>query len=174
VHAMRRVSWGQVSRSLRQHHAFTTERCRRAVDGAASTPGYFDRVVCADGIEHVPDPESLLSTLHRVLKPGGRAIVRTPIRLTETPLDPDHVREWFPSEFRTLIEGGPFELLGHEKAIPVASAEIYQWRPLPFLRLPVPRLICNLASAYFGLNALTWLGLPARRFMVQIAVLEKR
>jgi 2-polyprenyl-3-methyl-5-hydroxy-6-metoxy-1,4-benzoquinol methylase len=229
--------WGQISRNLRQHHAFTAERYRRALAALDLLPGmrvldygcgdgallvwisrcigptgelhgydpnpearslartmlaangidvtihadpanlasaYFDRVVCADVIEHVHDPHAVLLNLYRALKPGGRAVVTTPIRLTETPLDPNHVHEWFPSEFRALLDGGPFELLRHEEAVPVSAADIYQWRPRAFLRLPVLRLLCNLASAYFGVNALTWLGLPSRRFMLQVGVLEKR
>ena len=66
----------------------------------ASLPaGHFDRVICTEVIEHASDPDALLRELTRVLKPGGRAVVSTPIRMTEHPEDVNHVREWFPSEF---------------------------------------------------------------------------
>ncbi len=66
----------------------------------ASLPaGHFDRVICTEVIEHASDPDALLRELARVLKPGGRAVVSTPIRMTEHPEDVNHVREWFPSEF---------------------------------------------------------------------------
>jgi len=59
----------------------------------------FDLVVCSDVIEHVEDPQTMLQEIHRVLKPGGRLIISTPIRFSELPIDPMHVQEWFCSEF---------------------------------------------------------------------------
>jgi len=44
------------------------------------TDGSFDSVVLADVIEHVPDVEGALAECRRVLRPGGRVIVVTPIR----------------------------------------------------------------------------------------------
>lgn len=64
----------------------------------------FDAVVCSDVIEHVRQPDLLLGELYRVLRPGGVVVVSTPVRLTEQPLDRMHVVEWFPSEFRTVIQ----------------------------------------------------------------------
>ncbi|MGH9332524.1 MAG: class I SAM-dependent methyltransferase [Vicinamibacteria bacterium] len=69
--------------------------------------GSFDRVICSEVIEHVADVEGLLRDIHRVLKPDGLAVLTTPIRLTEVPEEPSHVREWFPSEFAALFEAGP-------------------------------------------------------------------
>ena len=47
-------------------------------------------------IEHASSPDSLLREIGRVLKPGGRLVATTPIRLTEDPEDANHVREWSP------------------------------------------------------------------------------
>lgn len=66
--------------------------------------GAFDGVLSTDVIEHVQDPQRFLAEIDRVLRPGGVAVISTPIRLTERPLDPMHVTEWFPSEFQTLIK----------------------------------------------------------------------
>lgn len=38
----------------------------------------FDAITLSHVIEHVHDPESLLSECHRLLKPGGRVVVTTP------------------------------------------------------------------------------------------------
>jgi ubiquinone/menaquinone biosynthesis C-methylase UbiE len=62
-----------------------------------------DAVVSSDVIEHVQDPSRLLHEIHRVLKPGGVAVITTPVRLTEKPLDKMHVTEWFPCEFQAVI-----------------------------------------------------------------------
>jgi 2-polyprenyl-3-methyl-5-hydroxy-6-metoxy-1,4-benzoquinol methylase len=47
------------------------------------TDAYSGVVVCADVLEHVHEAESVLADLHRVLEPGGKAVVTTPVRLTE-------------------------------------------------------------------------------------------
>jgi SAM-dependent methyltransferase len=43
-----------------------------------SVPGGFDTVVCLNVVEHVEDDAGALRNLHRVLAPGGRAIVLVP------------------------------------------------------------------------------------------------
>lgn len=51
--------------------------------------GRFDAVVFNQVMEHLPDPASVLSELHRVLKPGGRMIYTGPLFYEEheTPYD---------------------------------------------------------------------------------------
>jgi SAM-dependent methyltransferase len=134
---------------------------------------HFDAVVCADVIEHVHDPEALLAQIARALRPGGRAVITTPVRLTERPEDVSHVREWFPDHFREWLSDGPLVLRTHETQIPAAATEVYFWRPRFLLRAPVFRLLCNLLSIYFDVNALSWLALRPKLFMLQLAVLEK-
>jgi len=63
----------------------------------------FDLVVSSDVIEHLTDVKKFLQEISRVLKPSGGVIISTPIRITELPLDREHVVEWFPSEFITVI-----------------------------------------------------------------------
>ena len=38
----------------------------------------FDKVICAEVLEHIPDYESVLAEIHRVLKPGGTFAVSVP------------------------------------------------------------------------------------------------
>jgi SAM-dependent methyltransferase len=45
--------------------------------------GYFDRVICAEVMEHVHDYEGALRELARVLRPGGRMAVTIPTAITE-------------------------------------------------------------------------------------------
>src|SRR5439155_1161197 len=85
---------------------------------ASLPPDYYDRVICTEVIEHTTTPGNLLLDFARVLKPGGRLVVTTPIRLTEVPEDPNHVHEWFPGEFARLFETGIWRVIAHEQDEP--------------------------------------------------------
>jgi 2-polyprenyl-6-hydroxyphenyl methylase/3-demethylubiquinone-9 3-methyltransferase len=50
---------------------------------AAQTPGSFDVVTCMEMLEHVPDPASIIHSIHSLLKPGGHGFFST---LNRTPL----------------------------------------------------------------------------------------
>lgn len=63
----------------------------------------FDVVVNCEVIEHLPEPERMLREMKRVLKPQGRVVITTPHRLTEVPQDPNHVKEYFPTELKDMI-----------------------------------------------------------------------
>lgn len=39
----------------------------------------FDKALCIDIIEHLADPMAFLQEIHRLLKPGGRALVTIPV-----------------------------------------------------------------------------------------------
>ena len=43
---------------------------------------YFDLIICNHLLEHVPQDDLAMKELHRVLKPGGIAILQVPIALT--------------------------------------------------------------------------------------------
>lgn len=140
----------------------------------ASIPdAHFDRVVCTEVIEHASAPGAMLLEIARVLKPGGRVVVTTPIRLTEDPQDVNHVREWFPDEFVRLFEPELWRVIAHEQVVPAAAVEVYFWRPLLFARVPVFRLLCNVLSICGGINALSWLRMRPRLFMMQVVIAEK-
>jgi 2-polyprenyl-3-methyl-5-hydroxy-6-metoxy-1,4-benzoquinol methylase len=87
---------------------------------------FFDVVICSDVIEHLQEPERLLKEIDRILKVGGKAIISTPIKFTEKPLDPMHVVEWFPSEFRKII-GKVFEEANFCVSHPLCWFELFSF-----------------------------------------------
>jgi SAM-dependent methyltransferase len=159
------------ARSALQSHGI---RATLESSTAGMADGSFDCVVCTEVIEHASQPAALLDDIARLLKPGGRLVVTTPIRLTESPHDPNHVQEWFTGEFGRLFDPAVWNVLAHDEVVPVAAPEVYFWRPPIFARVPVFRLLSNVLSIYAGVNAMTWLRMRPRLFMMQIVVAAKR
>ncbi len=63
---------------------------------------YFDVVISFQVIEHVKKDRLFLEEIHRVLKPGGKAIITTPnIKMTLT-RNPWHVREYTADQLEKL------------------------------------------------------------------------
>jgi ubiquinone/menaquinone biosynthesis C-methylase UbiE len=63
----------------------------------------FDYVVSSDVIEHLQEPHKMLAEIKRAFNEKGKAIITTPLRFTEEPLDKMHVQEFFESAFRRLL-----------------------------------------------------------------------
>ncbi len=67
----------------------------------------FDLVVSMETIEHLEEPETFLQELARTAGTEARVVVSTPNREYKAPwarkLNPYHVREWSPGEFRALV-----------------------------------------------------------------------
>jgi SAM-dependent methyltransferase len=62
----------------------------------------FDVIVSFQVIEHIDDDEGLLMEIHRVLKPGGKAILSTPNITLSLTRNPWHVREYTADQFSAL------------------------------------------------------------------------
>lgn len=65
----------------------------------------FDLLVCNHVLEHVPEDEKAISEIHRVLRPGGQALITVPVdeSATQTAEDVDVVDP----EERTRLYGAP-------------------------------------------------------------------
>jgi 2-polyprenyl-3-methyl-5-hydroxy-6-metoxy-1,4-benzoquinol methylase len=101
---------------------------------------HFDAVISSDVIEHVRESERLLKEIRRVLKPGGATVISTPIRLTERPIDPMHVMEWFPEEFQGII-GAVFPKAAFSYSHAVFWMELFQ-------RNKINRALVNLLALF--------------------------
>ena len=86
----------------------------------------FDGVICSDVIEHVQRPGELIDEIYRVLKPNGVAVLSTPIRITEAPLDVEHMAEWWPGEWRSMFKN--YDNVEFYESHPVAMMELLNVR----------------------------------------------
>lgn len=64
----------------------------------------YDFVVSFQVIEHIQDDDLFLREIHRVLKPGGTAMLTTPNRKLSLSRNPWHVREYLPEELQELAQ----------------------------------------------------------------------
>lgn len=68
----------------------------------------LDLAVSLQVIEHLTDESGYIEEIARVLRPDGTALMTTPNRLTispgsDTPINPFHLREYTPKEFRSEL-----------------------------------------------------------------------
>ena len=59
----------------------------------------FDKIICSEVLEHIPDYESVLLEIQRILKPGGLLCVSVPRRW------PERICWWLSEEYH-LVPGG--------------------------------------------------------------------
>ena len=66
----------------------------------------YDLVLANHFLEHVPDTLGTLGEIHRILKPGGRAVIQVPyFRSLDAVVDPTHVRFFASQSLDYVIEG---------------------------------------------------------------------
>lgn len=63
----------------------------------------FDFVITFQVIEHIEDDGLFIKEIHRVLKPGGKAIITTPNIKMSLTRNPWHIREYTAKELDTLL-----------------------------------------------------------------------
>lgn len=111
-------------------HYVTTDLDQRGVDtrqdltAMTLADNSFDLIYCSNVLEHIPEDRKAMGELHRVLKPGGLAILQVPIRGDVTYEDPtivspqartehfgqaDHVR-FYGHDIRLRLESAGFEV----------------------------------------------------------------
>lgn len=115
----------------------------------------YDFVVSFQVIEHIQNDELFLREIHRVLKPGGTALLTTPNRKMSLTRNPWHVREYLPQELKALAakmfsQVDMKGITGNDKVMQYyrenkKSVERYTrwdilkvqyWLPAPLLRIP--------------------------------------
>jgi SAM-dependent methyltransferase len=97
--------------------------------------GEFGVVVSIETFEHLPRPDDFLRELRRVLRPGGRAVISTPLNHSPgrlRPQNPYHMREYSAGEFVDLLKA----VFAHVDLCSQVSDFGYDplWAPLEKLR----------------------------------------
>jgi ubiquinone/menaquinone biosynthesis C-methylase UbiE len=112
-----------------------------------------DLIVCADVIEHVSNCDDFLMEIKRMLKPHGRAVLSTPVRITERPADDEHVMEFFPDEFNKLVRKY-FIIDNHSYCISVFALDLYTWKPSFFLKRALIGWLMSSLNILLGCNVM--------------------
>ncbi len=90
-----------------------------APDFSAFSDNTFDYVVSFQVIEHIRDDHTFLDEIHRMLKPGGKAIITTPNKTMSLTRNPWHIREYTTQELKHLCE----ERFSHVTTLGVSGNE---------------------------------------------------
>jgi len=65
---------------------------------------FYDSIVSFQVIEHIENDVLFLKEIHRVLKPGGIALLTTPNRKMSLSRNPWHIREYLANELKAMAE----------------------------------------------------------------------
>ncbi len=110
--------------------------------------GKFDIVVSSELIEHLQNPTIFLKEISRVWNGNGPLIISTPIKLTKTPSDHNHVREYFFEEFKAMLQEH-FTLVEVEKSHPVFWKEFHAKK---IFQKRLPMFLLNCFNMITGFN----------------------
>lgn len=114
---------------------------------------FFDLVIATEIIEHLDQPGRLLTEAKRVLRPGGRLIITTPVKVGGRLTDRLHVREFAPEELRSFCRNY-FNRAEIVTSHPLWLKKIYIWSlgRLGRFHLDVGRWLVNLVVLISGWN----------------------
>jgi 2-polyprenyl-3-methyl-5-hydroxy-6-metoxy-1,4-benzoquinol methylase len=128
--------------------------CAIFLDSCSAIPDCSqDVVICAEVIEHVAEPEKIMQEITRILKPGGRCVISTPVASPGKMLDDQHVREFSPNQLQIFL-GNYLKISDHLYSTSAFALSLYQWSPKFFFRKPVLRYLINAINLWFGINLL--------------------
>ncbi|MBU1671541.1 MAG: class I SAM-dependent methyltransferase [Actinobacteria bacterium] len=98
-----------VRHALSRYHAENLSFEVMDVNALSAADGGFDLAVSFQVVEHLVDVSGYFAEMARVLAKKGVAVLTTPNRLTispgrDEPINPFHLREYTPGEFRSVLE----------------------------------------------------------------------
>ncbi|MBU6427152.1 methyltransferase domain-containing protein [Patescibacteria group bacterium] len=79
--------------------------------------GSFDAAVLSHVLEHVPDVIRTMNEVHRILKPGGRALIQVPyFRSIDSVTDPTHIHFFTSRSLDYICQGTKLSLRAYTKS----------------------------------------------------------
>jgi ubiquinone/menaquinone biosynthesis C-methylase UbiE len=132
------VSGRMIAKARRNLRGYNVELLKGELDELELPPASFERIICTEVLEHVVDPQRLLSELARVLAVDGKIVVTLPndgliervksailrSRLTVLPPfrriswggDKYHLHAWLPGEMPAFLSD--YFVVDRAKAVP--------------------------------------------------------
>ena len=83
--------------------------------------GSFDNAISTEVLEHVFEPDKFISEIHRVLKPGGKLLLTTPL-LWEEHFEPVDYGRYSSYGLKYLMEKHGFRIIEQRKICPSTQA----------------------------------------------------
>ena len=130
--------------------------------------GSFDYVISTELIEHLSEPEKLLTEMKKVWNKTGKVVISTPIKFTDKPLDKNHVTEYFEEEFKNLLKPY-FNHFNIKISHPVFWMELMNKQ---LWNLSIFRIKMNFLNILFGFNPFMK-GSGWRYFALQTAIINE-
>lgn len=109
---------------------------------------FFDIIISSDVIEHVENPDTMLDEVSRVAKERADIIIGTPVRHSKTPLDHNHIQEFFAEDYVEMMKRHFRDVEFHETHH-LGYFLLYNAPPRSFLNY---RYFVNLLSLLFDWN----------------------
>ncbi|MCG9125040.1 bifunctional 2-polyprenyl-6-hydroxyphenol methylase/3-demethylubiquinol 3-O-methyltransferase UbiG [Laribacter hongkongensis] len=113
-------------------------RCIAVEVLAAEVPASFDSVICMELLEHVPDPQSIISACAALVRPGGYVFLSTLNRNLKSYLmavvGAEYVLNWLPRgthDYARFIRPSEMARMTRQAGLEVVDVSGMRYRPLP-------------------------------------------
>jgi len=118
-----------------------TDKCNLETDPLLYEQETFNVITMLAVIEHLKNPHNAMSEIHRILKPSGILILRTPnwqMDFKNFYNDPTHVKPYTPSGLKTMLEMYGFRTIFLEPGL-ICKSKLY-WRLPSFMKWQIAKL----------------------------------
>lgn len=118
----------------------------------------FDLIISFETLEHLTKYKDFIDGCHRLLKDGGTFICSTPNKAilspnSDEPFYPEHVKEFTPDEFRSLVEQDfkQTTMYGFLAVSAVGLPRKFIYKPKPKIYYPIKSIVIRILNPVFGL-----------------------